>query len=516
MSFRASRLARRANHAGRSTSARVSFDLTKLGPTGARVRSSVRWVRRSPTVFFVIALLVAAVLRVTIVFTDDGIYWPDEIYQSLEPAHRLVFGYGLIAWEFVQGARSWAMPGMIAGVFALADAIGLHAPAQYLGLTRLLFAAMAIGCAWGVRALALALGATQWAAVLAASAYGLCSLTLYFSHRAMSENASALTVVLGLWLLVANASRWRQLLGASLLGASVLLRLQCGLFCVVTLLWQLARRRYRVAAQTLAVFVGWAAILGWLDHLTWAQAPDARWGGWFHSALKYLDFNLVQGRAAAWGVSPWPYYLQTLRGAMPLLAPVIGLLALLAWRRATFVFVAALAFLVLHSMIPHKELRFVLPVLPLLFALAAAGLRALPAGLPRASGAALLLVSGAHALAQHRKLTFGDLGAYPDRPLASAWDDYGPVNRLLKIAFAQPDLCGLRVDAPTAWIGGYSYLHRNVPLYPPGFPPLSHHFNYGIVPDGSEGAVVAKSGAFALVRWGDVCTENAGYSWFLN
>ena len=40
--------------------------------------------------------------------TDDGIYWPDEIHQSLEPAHRLVFGYGLIAWEFSDGARNWA------------------------------------------------------------------------------------------------------------------------------------------------------------------------------------------------------------------------------------------------------------------------------------------------------------------------------------------------------------------------------------------------------------------------
>ena len=32
-------------------------------------------------------------------------------YQSLEPAHRLVFGYGMLAWEFIEGARNWALPG---------------------------------------------------------------------------------------------------------------------------------------------------------------------------------------------------------------------------------------------------------------------------------------------------------------------------------------------------------------------------------------------------------------------
>src|SRR5262250_3404042 len=68
-----------------------------------------------------LALLAASLcagfaFRAWLSFHDDGIYWPDEIYQSLEPAHRLVFGYGLIPWEFVQGARSWALPGLVAGL----------------------------------------------------------------------------------------------------------------------------------------------------------------------------------------------------------------------------------------------------------------------------------------------------------------------------------------------------------------------------------------------------------------
>src|SRR5213592_3330109 len=82
--------------------------------------------------------------RVGLAFNDDGISYPDEIHQSLEPAHRLVFGYGLVAWEFVEGARNWLFPGTIAALLELCRLIGLDDPRVYLGLTRLTFAAIGI------------------------------------------------------------------------------------------------------------------------------------------------------------------------------------------------------------------------------------------------------------------------------------------------------------------------------------------------------------------------------------
>ena len=51
---------------------------------------------RQRTSFY--ALLVAcALLRFIVAVADQGLIWPDEIYQSVEPAHRLVFGIGLPA-----------------------------------------------------------------------------------------------------------------------------------------------------------------------------------------------------------------------------------------------------------------------------------------------------------------------------------------------------------------------------------------------------------------------------------
>ncbi|MFP2899820.1 hypothetical protein ACLEQD_26075, partial [Corallococcus sp. 4LFB] len=86
------------------------------------------------------ALGLGAAFRLYRALHDDGIYWPDEVYQSLEPAHRLVYGYGLVAWEFVEGARNWALPALVAGLLGLGRLVGLTDPAGYLGLVKAFFA----------------------------------------------------------------------------------------------------------------------------------------------------------------------------------------------------------------------------------------------------------------------------------------------------------------------------------------------------------------------------------------
>ena len=63
--------------------------------------------------------------------------WGDEVFQTVEPAHRLVYGYGLMTWEFQLGMRSWLLPGTIAGLIELGRMVG-DGPEYYL-------AAIAIG-----------------------------------------------------------------------------------------------------------------------------------------------------------------------------------------------------------------------------------------------------------------------------------------------------------------------------------------------------------------------------------
>ncbi|KAH7387741.1 hypothetical protein KP509_16G038800 [Ceratopteris richardii] len=46
---------------------------------------------------------------------------PDEYWQSVEVAHRIVFGYGHLTWEWSKGVRSYAHPLIFAGLYKLLE-----------------------------------------------------------------------------------------------------------------------------------------------------------------------------------------------------------------------------------------------------------------------------------------------------------------------------------------------------------------------------------------------------------
>jgi hypothetical protein len=458
-------------------------------------------------------LAAGVAFRIHWALNDDGLYWPDEVYQSLEPAHRLVYGHGMLAWEFIEGARNWALPGLVAGVLGLLRLLGGTDPAVYLGVTKGFFAVLGVASAWGSWRLARAHGATEGAAAAAAALFALAAVPIYFAPRALSENASALPVVLGLALaLPREAARRAVWAGACLLGLAVVLRLQNGVFCVGLLAVLLAGRRWRAAGEALAVLSGWAFLYGLLDWLTW--------GRWFHSALVYLDFNVLRGGAEAWGTAPFSYYGRVLLTGMPAVFCVTTVLALGAVRRAPGLWAITALFFLLHALQPHKELRFLIPALPLFAALAGVGLDSLlhgwsPLWLRAATVLGVVGVAAASGI-RAEKLTFGDVGQYEDsRPGASAWDDSGDVNRLLMEAGRRDDVCGLKVEVVhLAWTGGYSYFHRPVPLYAHNGPPReSGHFSHVItLPGYAPGEVVDRQGPLVLSRLREDCEPDPGYT----
>jgi hypothetical protein len=463
------------------------------------------------------ALLAGLICRVFVVFTDDGIYWPDEVYQSLEPAHFLVFGYGLLPWEFVEGARNWALPGLVALAMQLSVVAGADTPDRYLLVVRLLFVLISMTAAVGIYRLARGLGASELGGAAGAAAWALAAPAIYFAHRGLGENVAAAAAVWAAALMLPPArSRVRLWIGASLLGIAVLFRLQMGLVALSLLGVIAAERRWVEVRLALGVLAGWAVAYGALDAITWSDVDGARYGGWFHSAITYLRFNLFEGRAEEWGTAPAQYYAVQLFRSMPLLAVAIAVGLVAGIRRTTGLTATVMLFLAAHSLVGHKEYRFMLPIVPLAMAAAAVGLDALPRRV-RHMGVAAMLAAAVVSASSFPSLTWGDLGAYPDRAAASAWDDAGSINRLLMAAHHQADLCGLRVDVLPAWQGGASHLHRRVPFYW-GVPAEAGLYNYAITSAGAGLPVAARDGDMVLVKLPlvrDCAPSPQGFRWRL-
>jgi phosphatidylinositol glycan class B len=96
-----------------------------------------------------------------------------------------------------------------------------------------------------------------------------------------------------------------------------------------------------------------------------------RWfyGRWVLTSWNYFFQNILLDKASGFGVSPWWYYIeQTFLNAFPPLSLVYVLAVFLyiwLFPRDVITWIAV-PFLVVHFIVPHKEIRFLFPVIGLL------------------------------------------------------------------------------------------------------------------------------------------------------
>lgn len=95
------------------------------------------------------------------------------------------------------------------------------------------------------------------------------------------------------------------------------------------------------------------------------------WGRWVWPEMEVMLFNTVQNRSGEWGTSPWHWYFTSALPRALMLAYPLAPMGAYVERRVRGYFVVACFYVVAYSFLPHKELRFVLPVLPLFTACAA-------------------------------------------------------------------------------------------------------------------------------------------------
>lgn len=437
--------------------------------------------------WLVLGLCLATFLpRAYVAVADAGLVWADEIFQTLEQGHRLAFGYGLVPWEFKVGARSWLLPGVIGGVMKALAALGIGSGAGLAVACKLMFALLAVVALYPLLRLAEALGG-----ILALVLLGLLAsafpASLLYSSRVLSEVASVPFVAWGLHLLLpwgmaggdtgARAAGKRGfagrvlplLLAGALLGLSVLLRYQNAILLPPIVLIVAARRGLRRASWLAGSMTVILLLGGLLDWVTWERP--------FQSLVVYLRFNLVESGANQWGIAKRGFYLWTMLGCNGPAVLVLALGFLAGLRRTWPIATLVLLYGLVLSAVAHKELRFLVPVLPLFLVCAAVGLGRLLSKLPypaaRRRTAAWALGLSLIALFALRapKVTFKDIGQFMPAPSLGGptsklvWGAFGERNRLLEQAARHADLCGLAAPAMNPyWTGGYTYLHRRVPM----------------------------------------------------
>jgi phosphatidylinositol glycan class B len=433
-------------------------------PTSPIVLRRETWIATAP--LLLVAGLSIGLRLIPLVFVPSA-NWYDEIFQSTEQAHRLVYGYGLVPWEFQLGMRSWLLPGFVAALMELARLFG-DGPDYYLPVIDVGFAVLA-----AAPAVCCFLWCRRWfgptAGLVSGIAVAVAPELVYFGARALSEVVSAHLLVIGIFLAEPGdevMARRRLFATGALLGLACLLRVQILPAVAILAVWLMTRSWRTRFPIVLAGAVAALILVAVLDWLTLGY-PLA-------SVVRPVLYNLYYGVSSEFGVEPWSYYVLGEIGlwgaAIILLLLVIALGAV----RSPALLIAAVSIIAVHSCIAHKEYRFIYPAVILFMLLAGIGLGQLMSwggewlnrrGLEKRKTTVLcgLAVVGWWTVLSYQLWTSETMTGLRQR----AHDNLAAASFVAH----QPAFCGLGLygEKGRDWArsGGYTYLHRPVPIYWP-------------------------------------------------
>jgi len=393
-------------------------------------------------------LLLALAVRLPLAFWPN-INHPDEIFQYLEPAWRLLGHDGIISWEWHAGVRSWFLPTLFAGPVAVGDWLAPGGAGTFIAprVVATLASLSLVITAWffGARI-------SQLHAIVAAFVAAVWFELVYFAPHTLSEPLATALILPAALLLTGTPSSKRVFIGGGLLALAFVWRFQ-----------------YAPAIAVLAVATFWKDkrnagpfILGGLSVLLVAGLLDIAHGTLpFEWLVLNIRENLLHKRAATFGVDPAIAYVYLLflmwSGATILLLCALWR----GWRHSPLLILAAVVNLAFHSLIEHKEYRFIFLTTPLLIIVAALGsadwgmaLREKPTWRPWA----LPIILGGW--------TIASVGLAGTQPMRDLWLRGVGAARLSAELRSDSELCALAIYSTNwAWLSGRERMVGGLPLY---------------------------------------------------
>ena len=314
--------------------------------------------KKTERFIFLIAILWYSITA----YFSSGYYHADEHYQIIEFA-RLKSGANLPAdmpWEFHEQIRSAIQPAISFILLKIFNLFSLTNPYSQAFLLRLLTAIISVlSISFFCKSCKPMINRNNWNIFYALSFFVWFSPSI--NVRFSSETYSGLCFILAAALVVRNKhSRYHFMLIGTLCGLSFIFRFQMIAVTFGLIMWLIVVQKekllnllYLLSGFSFILFIGTA-----IDCWFYNEFVFTPW--------KYFYANIIKDVASNFGTSPWYYYFYYIfrYSFFP-----IGIMILLAFivlinKQPKNIFVwIVLPFLILHSIIPHKELRFLFPII---------------------------------------------------------------------------------------------------------------------------------------------------------
>jgi GPI mannosyltransferase 3 len=324
--------------------------------------------------YFRLCLIASGLLFLSCAIFSVGSYHVDEYSDVVEyAATKLgISDAAELPWGYRAELRSWLQPAIYVGVARTAELVGIHRPLTLYLLFRLVTAAIAWSSLW-----TLIHAGRGWIADEAGrrrlyTFAALLWLLPYLGARTSAETMSTSALCFGIacleWRSIASmrALGLMRVFGLALAGGAALtlcavFRYPSGIMAAGAGCWYLGQGPKRLSLVC-GILVGAVLAL--------ALGGIADWWGYGHPTFPvaaFVDYNFIRGVSNDYGTSPFFGYLYLpLRAAAPM-APVVFVLVLatiIAWvdRPLSAATWSTAPYVLLLSIVPHKEVRFLFPL----------------------------------------------------------------------------------------------------------------------------------------------------------
>lgn len=320
--------------------------------------------KNNKTLYRLVIVLAVLIYFVT-AWNSHGFYHADEHFQIVEFADAKLGKSPVseLPWEYAAGLRPTIQPTIALSVFKIADWVGFSDPYGQVTLLRFLTVILAfISILYFIKTV------FQNGIIRNQILFVFCSLLLFclpfLNVRFSSETWAGLLFLYPIaQMLRKDSESINPFLIGVFLGLSFLFRYQVGFMIFGFILWMVSIKKtelailFKIGLSFLGIFLIGVLIDSWF------------YNEFTISAWNYFKVNLLDDVASTFGVEPWHYYLVettkvfgTLLGIF--LIAILGSFFLL-FRKHLLTWVL-IPFLLIHFFIPHKEYRFLFPIVNLI------------------------------------------------------------------------------------------------------------------------------------------------------
>ncbi|KAF9957498.1 hypothetical protein BGZ72_001780 [Mortierella alpina] len=331
---------------------------------------------------------------------------PDEYWQALEVAHKTVFGYGYLTWEWHVALRSILHPALFAALYRILSTLGLDDSRLFLYAPRLLQSVFAAAADLYAYRFAYRLYENQiianWTLFLSVISWW----NFFCSTRTLANSMEAALTIIALYYWPFTTTPPSTTATASPSSREAGMQDQRPVFekhapgCIRTSLAIASLTCiFRPTAAILWLFLGASLLLGYLRKgdmasffttaltaviiggtaIVGSAVLDSTlfYSEWVWTPINFIRVNILEGISLFYGSSPWHWYLsQGLPILFGIYLPLILLGTWRSWNTPTTglnahlkhqVLYLSLWMLIVYSSLQHKEWRFLYPMLyPLL------------------------------------------------------------------------------------------------------------------------------------------------------